>query len=152
VRHFLVAELVDEGAPTLGGSAGNRETREDDTMDDFCSAEVHAREHLGVCGAGDHRSLPAVAGHPQLRRLPVKPSVCLLHSLWVATGADVVDDESRDLVRDLAVDTSGDCLYGDGEEVRAAGAPLNHPDAGQEDHIPSDYRVRAEEDDGGSSI
>ena len=74
------------------------------------------------------------------------------HSFWVAAGADVVDDESRDLVWNLAVDTSGDGLYGDGEEVRAAGAPLNHPDAGQEDHVPPDYRVGAEEDDGGSTV
>ena len=89
---------------------------------------------------------------PQLRRLQVEQFMRRPHSFRFAAGADVVDNESRDLVRDLAVDTSGDCLYGDGEEVRAAGAPLNHPDAGQEDHVPPDYRVGAEEDDGGSSV
>ena len=69
------------------------------------SSKVHFFEHVEVSGASNNLLFTAVAGDPQPPREHVKQLTGSAHSFRLSAGAIIVDDESDDLPRDLAVDT-----------------------------------------------
>ena len=78
--------------------------RKDRAVHDVRSPKVHGPEQVEVGGAGDDLFLPAVACDCQPPREHVKQLMGSAHSFRLSAGAIIVDDESDDLPRVLAVD------------------------------------------------